>query len=152
MGPWFCPMAAVGAFGARHLICFFLQGGGKFEWLPHPKPWMVAHPFQLPPPQMGMRWKTNGKGWKIQLRASTAQNQENGVLAPMPHLGMFGFGCPLWAKAAANAPRTALGPTTPRGQQATVWARQPPKVGKKTPKCQLWQKSANFKAKAKRVC
>ena len=45
------------------------------------------------------------------LRISTLFLKENGVLAPMPHLGMLGFGCPLWAGAAANAPQFKAHPT-----------------------------------------
>ena len=36
----------------------FCKGAGKFEWWPHPKPMVAAHPFQLTPPKWGCAGKS----------------------------------------------------------------------------------------------
>ena len=68
----------------------------------------------------------------------------------MPHLGMLGFGCPLWAGAAANAPQfkahPPLGAKKPLGRHAS-WpktAKNRQNVsGRPTPRPK-WERTVNI--------
>ena len=79
----------------------FCKGAGKFEWWPHPKPMVAAHPFQLTPP----KWGCVGK--------SMARAREcNGAKGLKHH--------PLGVQPAQMPPNALPHGGTPHGQRSQV--------------------------------